>query len=77
MTTMTQCRLERPEGHSTAVQIAWIDSEFAKRGKIVKIKTGDEWDDGWKVVKVGSTQDAKIVADRERDFKKHRSATDV
>jgi hypothetical protein len=29
---------------------AWIPVEFARPGKIIKIKTTGEWDDGWEVI---------------------------
>ncbi|AFU87968.1 hypothetical protein CcrColossus_gp098 [Caulobacter phage CcrColossus] len=73
MTTMTQCRLER----NGAVQVAWIESKFAKPTKVVKIKVDGEWEDGWVVAKTGTTLPAETVQKRERDFKSHRRATDV
>lgn len=73
MTTMTQCRLER----NGAVQVAWIETKFAKVNKVVKIREDGEWDDGWVVAKVGTTLPAETVQKRERDFKTHRRATDV
>lgn len=75
--TMTQCRLERPTATGIEVQVSWIESEFASEGRSVDLKEDGEWSRGWKVVHVGSTQDAKVVQARERDFARHRQATDV
>lgn len=73
MTTMTQCRLER----DGAVQIAWIETKFAKPEKIVKIRENGTWEDGWVVKRTGTTRPATEVQQRERDYRTHRIATDV
>jgi len=74
---MTQCRLERATATGVEVQVSWIESRFASEGRAVDLKEGGEWSRGWKVAHVGSTQDASVVQARERDFAKHRQATDV
>lgn len=30
-------------------QVAWIESKFAVKNKILKVKTPDGWEDEWKV----------------------------
>lgn len=73
MTTMTQCRLERDGSY----QVTWIETKFAKVGRVVDLDEPAGRDCGWKVAKIGSTMDAKVVAARERDYRNHRKATDV
>ena len=51
------------------VDVAWIPSEFAKKKKILKVKKGDVWVDGWEVVEVGSTKEAEFVEKHARDFR--------
>jgi hypothetical protein len=74
--TMTQCRLER----GSAVQVSWIPSEFAEPARVIKLwedRNGGYWSENWVVARVYDTLPAKVIADRERDFKTHRRATDV
>lgn len=75
MTTMTQCRLERIiDGFR---HDAWIDSKLAQVDRVVDLKINGAWERGFRVIAAGNTQDAKVVQQRERDFKTHRNATDV
>jgi hypothetical protein len=74
MTMMTQCRLRH---HSGSTQDAWIDSKLATPERVIRIRVDGEWQEGWRVVSIGSTMDSKVVQARERDFKNHRIATDV
>jgi hypothetical protein len=41
--------------HKT-VQTAWLPEKFAKKGRVVRIKGDDGWDDGWHVVEVYATR---------------------
>lgn len=41
----TQCLLTK----DNKSQVAWIPSNLAQKGSIVRIKRLVEWDDGWKV----------------------------
>jgi hypothetical protein len=53
-----QCRLQKGNTH----QVVWIPQEFAKAGKIVGIKKGDEWDEGWEVTNPGTDPvEAKLI----------------
>ena len=65
----TQCKLEKENTHTTA----YIPSKFAKLNKIVKIKTDDGWDCGWKVIFVGHT--INEVTNVRQQIKKHRRNT--
>jgi hypothetical protein len=46
-----QCLLEK----SGTFQRVWIPLEFAKEGKVLKIRTGETWEDGWKVFEAGKS----------------------
>lgn len=60
------------------INTAFIPSEFAKVGKIVKIKKGEKWDDGWKVTDVYETEfDEDYVNERSQDYKRTRKASDI
>ena len=67
MTFYRQCTLQK--GNTTTV--SWIPEEFAKTTKILKLKDRDDvWDDGWRVVQVGTMRLAEDVAlERARNFK--------
>ena len=64
---MRQCNLEKPipgPGGGTRHQVSWIPEEFAKKGKFLRLKEGDVWEDGWKVTGVGARKlstDTKAV----------------
>ena len=74
----TQCTLRRPTENGYSVDTAWIPSEFAKVGKIIKIKQADDsWEDGWKVVSTGTTRSAEWLQGHERDYLHQREASDV
>lgn len=48
-----QCRLVKQIRDGEMIQTSYIPAEFAKHGRIVKIREGDTWDDGWQVRIVG------------------------
>jgi len=71
-----QCTLKRGKVHTNA----WIPTVGKNK---VKVKVGStvelvEYDrEKWEVVSMGQPVDAKYVKSRERDYKKHRKATDI
>jgi hypothetical protein len=72
MATHTQCKLKRANGDEFT---SWLPSKFAVEGRILDF---DDEGRGWRVMKVfRGTVDSKIVAERERDYRNHRKATDV
>lgn len=74
MRTHTQCKLNR----NGAMQVAWIPSEHATVGAVLKIKESTGWEEGWSVVEVWPPPlPSKIVEERERDYRNHRKATDI
>ena len=72
-----QCSLEKKTPEGTLNQVSWIPEEFAKKGKFIKLKEGEEWQDGWKVINVGGRKEEKEVRERSRDHKNQREASDI
>lgn len=61
----TQCYLTKYD----MFDIAWIPSDFAVEGKIIKLKENDgSWNDGWTVSKTYGTKTEKDIKDHERDY---------
>jgi hypothetical protein len=73
-TNYRQCRLVR----GAVCYTAWIPVEFAKVGKILRIRRERVWEDGW-VVKESSkeTKSGKILEAYERNYRDHRKVTDI
>lgn len=69
-----QCSLRRVNGQ---IDMAWIPEPFAVRGKYLKIKIGDQWENGWKVEEVYARASADEVLARERDYLNQREVSDV
>jgi hypothetical protein len=74
MTTHNQCVLQR----AGATQVSWIPSTRAHVGKAVDLKDDGAWSRGWRVMRVyDPALPSETVEARERDFTRHRSATDI
>ena len=74
MKTHTQCRLRR----DGSTQVAWIPTEHATVGAILRIKEGAVWEEGWEVVEAYDLAlPSAVVEERSRDYRKHRKATDI
>lgn len=81
--THTQCRLRKGNVHQTS----WIPTDIAIEGQKVNLQEtrinakGLEekyWDEGWEVVKAGGQVfPSKYIAERERDWKNTRKASDI
>lgn len=69
-----QCKLEKWNCETTA----WLPEKFSILNKIVKIKIDEKWENGWKVVEVGTlpVTEEDVIA-RSRDFTKQRKASDI
>jgi hypothetical protein len=70
-----QCRLVKKIREGESIQTSYIPAEFAKEGRIVKLREGDgSWDDGW-VIRIvgGSLTDDQLTAleTGRRRFEKH------
>jgi hypothetical protein len=73
---MIQCNLKRVNGDR---EVAWVPASHAVPGKYLEIKRDGEWENGWQVINafVENPQSSLSIVARERDFKSHRSATDI
>jgi len=71
----TQCTLQKKDG---STQTSWIPSKFANQDKYVQLKKDDgTWDDGWKVIQVGTKMLSKFIQERTQDYKNMRKMTDI
>lgn len=58
--------------------MAWIPEKFAIKGKFLKIKKNDIWDDGWEVIGFSeAVMSAKEADEHSQLFKKARKASDI
>ena len=68
------CLLQKGELKTTA----WIPEKFAKVGKYISLKQEkDNWDDGWKVITIGTRMRTEYMLDRSQDYKQTRKASDI
>ena len=70
-----QCTLRQLK--SNWVRTSWIPEQFAVEGRILEIKEGEEWTDGWKVVDVFTRASEDYVREHERDYTRQREASDI
>lgn len=69
-----QCVLKK----GTKVQVSFLPEKYAKEGKFVKLRDGNEWEDGWKVNMVSSLRvPTSEVVERSQDYKHQREASDI
>lgn len=75
----TQCKLIKQLQEGTAQQVAWIPSEKAIVGNMIKLKDKEtsQWDDGWKVIEAWTSRSAEEANERSRDFKTQHHASDA
>jgi hypothetical protein len=62
----TQCKLQKDNTFTTS----YIPSEFAKKNNIIGIKKNGVWEEGWKIVSIGATLDAKYVEGKNKHFRR-------
>ena len=70
---LTQVKLRRGNEWYTA----YIPSEFAKPGAVVKIWFENEWIDGWVVDEMFNSLPVTYVVERSQDYKRTRKASDI
>lgn len=66
-TLYRQCRLVKKIREGESLQVSYIPAEFAKEGRVVKLREDDGgWDDGWVVRIVGGsmTEDELTALDQ-------------
>jgi hypothetical protein len=75
----TQCRLKKKTPEGSMNQMSWIPSEFAKVGKVLKLREEDtdQWDDGWIVEAAYSTRSWEEVNKASQLHKHQRKASDI
>jgi len=64
-----QCELRL----GTAIDVAWIPSQFAVKGKFLKVKGVN----GWQVTSIGAILPEDIVLFNERDHTRTRIGSDI
>jgi len=57
--------------------VCWIPEKYAKKNHILELHINGEWEDGWKVMSIGSRMEDKALLDRSRDHTKQRTASDI
>jgi hypothetical protein len=72
-----QCVLNKKTENGVKEQTSWIPLKFAKQDKFIKLKEHGEWEDGWKVVHVGSIQGEDLVMVMRDTHRTHRDVTDI
>jgi hypothetical protein len=73
-----QCSLSKPTVRGQKTQVSWLPERFAVIGKVLKLKDGENWDNGWEVTGVGDTrQEESVLIDRSQDYKRTRKASDI
>lgn len=72
MTYYKQCKMQK----GNTFQTGYIPEEFAVLDKIIKLREKGVWDNGWKVIEVGSFRHAdETLPDSHSLIKAHRRAT--
>lgn len=73
----TQCMLSKETSEGRIFQHSWIPKIFAKLNNIVRLKEENGWSDGWKVEKVYSTEESKVIVDIRDGYRNFRKITDI
>jgi len=73
-----QCKLSRQRAGRMEVLTTWLPEMFARVGKVLELEMSSEkWENGWAVCEIYERRKSKEVAERERDYKKNRLASDI
>ena len=74
--TLTQCKMHRrhPATPAIAVDVAWIDTDLAKKGTVIKFR---DLEGLYEVVEVWSTKPKQEVEAFERIYLHQREASDT
>jgi len=71
-----QCRLVKKIREGESIQTSYIPAEFAKEGRIVKLREDDgAWDDGWVIRVVGGSLTEEHLAALERAHRRFERET--
>lgn len=78
---VTDQNSEEPFGQykvKTVKQTTWIPEQYAHVGNFIKLKQNDgSWENGWKVIEVGTRLSEEYVLEHERDYKTQRKGSDI
>lgn len=75
MNYYTQCKLEKPIKDGFTNEVRWIPSKYAQLSKFLELKSNKIWDNGWKVVHVGTKmKEEHLFRD---EYRIHREVTDI
>jgi hypothetical protein len=74
VTTLTQCRFERPDGTGVRTECGWIETRAAQVGHRVRFLATNTV---WRVVEVGATWPESRVKAYERDWVTMPTVTDA
>lgn len=72
--TYRQCSLVNGRGRR---RVAWIPDRFATVGRLLRLKDGGEWSNGWRVERVFSALPDAIAESGRDEYRYHREVTDV
>jgi len=73
-----QCKLSRQRAGRMEVLTTWLPEMFARVGKVLELEmSSGKWENGWAVCEIYERRKSKEVAERERDYKKNRLASDI
>lgn len=75
--TYTQCLMSRSSGTGRMQHVAWIPTQFARKGRYVKIDFETGTVDGWRIDETWAVQSAGDTNERSQDYKHQRDASDV
>lgn len=72
-----QCTMRRPISRGSVVTTSYIPHQYAKLGRVLKLKDADDsWVDGWVVEEVGDAViEASELPDYRKAIKSHRKST--
>ena len=79
MQNYVQCLLTRRSTEPGVIavhDVAFIPEQFAVVGKFLKIRSGDEWVNGWEVMGTGSKKTLTEVVENQAQRKGTRQASD-
>lgn len=72
MNKYVQCKLSK----NNVVEVAFIPKEFAVIGRVLKIRDGETWKNGWVVIQTSSIiVDESHLPDSHREIASHRKKT--
>lgn len=75
-TNYRQCRLSKKTQNGEMIQTSWIPDQFAKLGKVIKIRQSDVWSNGWIVKQVSETcLPESNLPNFHKEIKGHRKTT--